>query len=61
MYDYSNRRNSETEEQIKTRLETAERELKEIDMFEHVVVNEDLDKALGDFENIINNYVLDEK
>jgi guanylate kinase len=46
-------RNTETEEQIKTRLERISYELDKKDLYDYVVVNDKLEKAVEDVENII--------
>mgnify|MGYP001449022789 CR=1 FL=1 len=46
-------RGTETNEQIKRRLETARRELKILDKYDYVVVNDDFERCLKDLEIII--------
>ena len=46
-------RNTETEEQIKTRLKRISYELDKKDLYDYVVVNDKLEKAVEDVENII--------
>lgn len=46
------KRSSETDKQMATRLSNAEKELAEIDRYDHVVVNEDLEQAFSDLEKI---------
>ena len=46
-------RGTESEEKINQRLKIAEKELKEIDFYDYVVVNDDLDKACDEVKNII--------
>lgn len=46
-------RGTETIEKINQRLEIAEKELKEVDFYDYVVVNDDLDTATDEVRNII--------
>ncbi|MDO5124163.1 MAG: guanylate kinase [Eubacteriales bacterium] len=46
-------RNTETEEQIRNRLETAMREIKLSEVYDYTVVNDDLDKAVEDVLSIV--------
>ncbi len=46
-------RGTESIEKINQRLEIADRELKEIDFYDYVIVNNDLDKACEEVKNII--------
>ncbi len=46
-------RGTESIEKINQRLEIAEKELKEIDFFDYVVVNDDLDTAINEVRSII--------
>ncbi len=46
-------RGTETEEKINARLKIAEKELQEIDFYDYVVVNDDLDKATEEVRKII--------
>ena len=46
-------RGTESIEKINQRLEIAERELKEVDFYDYVVINDDLDKATDEVRNII--------
>ena len=48
-------RKSEDEDTIMKRMAKAKRELEEIDMYEHVVCNDDLDSATEEIRNIILN------
>jgi guanylate kinase len=48
-------RNTENLEQIKIRLKTAKREMKQINKFEYIVINDDFEKALTDIEKIMYN------
>jgi guanylate kinase len=49
------KRNTESHEDLKKRLERVELELSYKDHFEHIIVNDDLNKALEEAENIIEN------
>ncbi len=46
-------RGSETEESIKSRIERAKEELLLKDKYDYIIVNDNLDKAVSDVENII--------
>ena len=46
-------RGTESIEKINQRLEIAEKELKEVDFYDYVVINDDLDKATDEIRNII--------
>lgn len=46
-------RGTESTEKINQRLQIAEKELKEIDFYDYVVVNDNLEKAIAEVENII--------
>ena len=46
-------RGTETEEKINARLKIAEKELQEIDFYDYVVVNDDLDRATEEVRKII--------
>lgn len=46
-------RGTESIEKINQRLEIAEKELKEVDFYDYVIVNDDLDKATNEVRNII--------
>lgn len=50
------RRNTETEEKLKTRIETAKYEVSQIEIFDYIVVNAEgeIDKAADDIIDIIN-------
>ena len=52
-------RGTETEEKINERLKIAEKELKEVDFYDYVVVNDDLDTATEEVKNIILNKMRD--
>lgn len=47
-------RGTDSDEIIKVRLETAEKEIQEIRDFQYLVINDDLNKAVNDIEIIIN-------
>ncbi len=47
------RRNTETPEQVRRRLEAARRELEQTDLFDHKVVNDDLDETVGRIRELI--------
>jgi guanylate kinase len=49
-------RATETEEVIQRRLETARRELALADRYKHVIVNDDLDRAVGELVNILTDW-----
>ncbi|NTW27780.1 MAG: guanylate kinase [Coriobacteriia bacterium] len=49
-------RGSETESQIAARLATARRELELVGKYDHVVINDDLLRATGELERIIDEY-----
>lgn len=46
-------RKTESEEQIQSRMNIALNELKDKDSFDHIVINDDLDKAANQLKNII--------
>ena len=50
------RRNTETEDKLKTRIETAKKEVEQIDIFDYIVVNAEgeIEKAVDDIMDIIN-------
>lgn len=48
------KRNTETEEQILNRLKIAEEEIKSSAMFNYIVVNNELDKAVNEINEILN-------
>jgi len=48
-------RGTESIEKIRERLEIAEKELKEIDFYDYVVVNDDLETAIKEVKSIIKN------
>ncbi|MBQ7879941.1 MAG: guanylate kinase [Clostridia bacterium] len=52
-------RGTETDEQIENRLSRLEYELSQKDKYDHVVVNDDLEKALKELEDIIDNAKLE--
>ena len=47
------KRSTETEEQLKVRLERAKEELEYKDKFDHTILNDDLNKAFEDLENVL--------
>jgi guanylate kinase len=49
-------RNTEKEEDINLRLEIAKKELKDIKYYDYVIVNDDFEEAIADFEKIIAKY-----
>jgi guanylate kinase len=49
-------RGTETEEQIRTRLHTARTELESAGEFDHQVINQDLDLAVGEVVNLVRNF-----
>ena len=51
-------RGSESRENLALRLKVARRELKEAKFYDHVVINADLNKALGTLRQIVNNELL---
>jgi guanylate kinase len=55
-YNRLKRRNTETEESLKTRVETAKNELSQIDLFDYIVVNAEgkIENAVDDIIDIIN-------
>ena len=50
-------RGTESEEKINQRLEIAKKEMLEIDFYDYVVVNDDLEKATDEVRNIIVNKI----
>lgn len=50
-------RGTESEEKINQRLEIAKKELEEVDFYDYVVVNDDLEKATNEVKNIIINKI----
>jgi len=48
-------RGTESDERIQRRLETAHQELARADEFDHVIVNEDLDRAVAELERLVRN------
>ena len=49
-------RSTETEEQIKLRFESALSEIERKKDYDHVVINDDLDRAVGEIIGIIHSY-----
>jgi guanylate kinase len=54
-------RGSETEEQVATRMCTAERELELVGKYDHVVINDDVQRATDELVAIIDSYADDEE
>lgn len=54
-------RGSETPEQIDVRMQTAERELKLVGKYDHVVINDDVQRATDELVDIIDSYADDEE
>lgn len=54
-------RGSETEEQVATRMCTAERELELVGKYDHVVINDDVQRATDELVSIIDKYADDEE
>lgn len=48
-------RKTENEESIKRRLEVAQRELKQIDLYRHVIINDDVERAVQEIRDILTN------
>jgi guanylate kinase len=48
-------RGTETEEVIRGRLDTARREIQEIDKYDYIVINDELETAVGELETIIDS------
>ena len=46
-------RGTEDLETIEKRLRIAEAEMKQVDFYDYVIVNDDLDKAIGDVKRVI--------
>lgn len=46
-------RGTETEEQMKSRLAVAAQEMKSMPLFDYLVINDDLDKAVDEFRSIV--------
>ena len=51
-----NARGTDSEESIAVRLKNAEKEMKQKDLFHHVIVNDQLSKAVAELISIIENY-----
>ncbi len=49
-------RGSETEEQVSTRMRTAERELELVGNYDHVIINDDVGRAADELARIIDSY-----
>lgn len=54
-------RGSETEEQVAVRMRTAERELELVGKYDHVVINDDVQRATDELVGIIDTYADDEE
>jgi guanylate kinase len=50
------KRRSETDESIARRLATAREELNRIQEYQHVIVNDDLEVAVAEFQRLITDY-----
>ncbi|MFH5884919.1 guanylate kinase [Halalkalibaculum sp. DA3122] len=50
-------RKSETEQEVQIRLKEAQKELQYADEFDHVVINDDLDKAYSQVKQIVTNFI----
>lgn len=55
------KRGSETKEQVAVRMRTAERELALVGKYDHVVINDDIDRASAELAGIIRSYIDDEE
>ncbi len=51
--DRLRKRNTDSEESLKVRIQTAKKELAEISAFDYIVVNEEIDQAAGDILTIL--------
>ncbi|MCQ2332012.1 MAG: guanylate kinase [Paludibacteraceae bacterium] len=51
-------RGTETEQQIEKRISKAQLEISYADQFDHIIVNNILEQAISETENIINNFLL---
>ncbi|MFT5525742.1 MAG: guanylate kinase [Pirellulaceae bacterium] len=49
------KRQTESEESIRRRLEVALRELKQIDLYRHVIINDDVERAVQEIRDILTN------
>lgn len=54
-------RGSETQDQVAVRMKTAERELTLVGKYDHVVVNDDVERASTELASIIDSYANDEE
>ena len=52
------KRGTETKEEIKGRLDLAVKELDDIDFFDHVIVNSDLEDTFNEVVNILENFII---
>ncbi|MBR5155033.1 MAG: guanylate kinase [Clostridia bacterium] len=55
LYQRLKNRGTESDDEIKKRVEAARWELEQQDKYDHIVVNDDLDKAVSAIENIMKN------
>ncbi len=55
-----NYRQTETEEQIKMRLDKANEELSYADEFDHVLLNDDLEKACNEIKTVVEEFISNE-
>lgn len=51
------KRGTETPESLAKRINRAEMEISYKDKFDHIVINDNLDKAIEDFENVLKKYM----
>lgn len=56
-----NQRGSETSEQVAVRMKTAERELELVGKYDHVIINDDVSRAVQEFAGVIDSYADDEE
>lgn len=56
-----NGRGSETSEQVAVRMKTAERELELVGKYDHVIINDDIPRAVQEFADVIDSYADDEE
>jgi guanylate kinase len=55
------KRLTDSTQEIERRLKTAEEELSQLDMYDHVVVNDDLDYAFYELKNVVKKYLKKEE